>query len=295
MPNHDSSELLPVGVRTTSSCPPLALLRAWQAEALPEELVHDVAEHVGTCRICSGLLADLEQLPEPTITAAERERIRRKLPLIVPAEHKRPTWKWYSIAAAVAAVAVSAVYLTVRETRRSTETAQRIQTPLPSVIPPATPTPAPSTTAPQVQVAQLDPPLALAPGMVLRGEASSSQPTAAELDPAFSAYNSGDYPQAIALFSQLAKQYPRSGTPFLYLGVSQLLNNENNEALFNLTRAQKFVDASQRDAASWYLLAASARTKAPDTAQQAHDLCARGGRSRYSTEACELEKDLTTK
>jgi len=294
MPDQNNSELLPPDVRTSNDCPPLALLRAWQVEALPEELVHDIAAHVSTCRICSGLLADLEQLPEPTITAAERERIRRKLPLIVPAEQRRPSWKWYSAAAAVAAVAISAVFLTVRETRRSTETARQVETTPLAPTAPSAPKPV-SPAAPQVQVARLDPPLSLAPDMVLRGETTPAQPTAAQLQPAFSAYKAGDYAQAIASFSQLAKQYPRSGTPFLYLGVSQLLTNDNKNALFNLTRAEKFSDTSQRDAASWYLLAASVRTQAPEAAQQAHDLCARGDRSRYSSQACELERSLTTK
>ncbi|HEY8997801.1 MAG TPA: hypothetical protein VIM60_07875 [Edaphobacter sp.] len=294
MHDYDSSELLPSGVHVPGNCPPLPLLRAWQAGVLPEEIVHDVASHVGSCRICSGLLADLDQLPEPTLTPAERERIRRKLPFLVSEEHRRPTWKWYSVAAAVAVVAMGTVFLAVRETRRSTQTAVQVQTTPPSPAAPSAPRSI-SPAIPQVQVARLDPPLSLAPNMVLRGEASSAQPTAAQLRPAFHAYSSGDYPQAIALFSQLAKQFPRSGTPFLYLGVSQLLTNDDAEAVFNLTRAEKFADASQRDAASWYLLAASVRTQAPDAAQRAHDLCARGDRSSYSNQACELEKALTPK
>lgn len=293
MPDYDSSELLPPGVRLPGNCPPLPLLQAWQAGVLPEETVHDIASHVGTCRICSGLLADLDLLPEPTLTAAERERIRRKLPFIASEEHRRPTWKWYSAAAAVAIVSIATVFLAVRETRRS-ETAEQAQTTPPSPVAPSAPQSI-SPAIPQVQVARLDPPLSLAPDMVLRGEASSAEPTAAQLQPAFRAYSSGDYPQAIALFSQLAKQFPRSGTLFLYLGVSQLLTNDNAEAVFHLARAEKFADASQRDAASWYLLAASVRTQAPDAAQRAHDLCARGNRSSYSSQACELEKALTTK
>jgi len=116
-------------------------------------------------------------------------------------------------------------------------------------------------------------------------------PTAQQLAPAFDAYTRNDYPLATQRFSQLAKQFPRSGTPFLYLGVTQLLTNDNVNALFNLTRAEQFVSPDQKDTASWYRAIAALRTSAPNARQLLHTVCSRNG-SPYAQQACQIEQSF---
>jgi hypothetical protein len=129
----------------------------------------------------------------------------------------------------------------------------------------------------------------LSPALVLRGETDTSEPSAQQLASAFDAYSRNDYTLATQRFSQLAKQFPRSGTPFLYLGVTQLLANDNASALYNLTRAEQFVSPNQRDAASWYRAIAAQRSGAPNASQLLHAICSRNG-SAYAQQACQLEQ-----
>jgi len=284
---HDP-DILPQGVHTSPSCPPLALLRAWREEVLPADLARDVVAHTESCTVCRTLLGDLEQFPQPGITSAERNRIRQKLPFVSPPA-RTAGWRWYAIASAAAALVIAGVLLVVRQTEHPT---------VARVTPPETQQTQPETSAvtqkssaepsSNVQVAKLSPPIELSPGLVLRGEATSAEPTAQQLEPAFDAYVRSDYPLATQRFSQLAKQFPRSGTPFLYLGVTQLLTNDNANALFNLTRAEQFISPAQKDAASWYRSIAAVRTRAPNASQLLHALCGRDG-SDYAQQACQLE------
>lgn len=290
MLDFEDNDRLPHGVYALEECPPVALLRAWKEDALPDELVRDVAAHMSACAVCRTLLADLEQLPLPAITSAERDRIRRKLPVVSHAAESKTGWHWYAAASTVAALVVAGVFLTIRQAERPHEALNEMPT-TPRTIQTAPPVQTP-TSAAEVQIAKLAVPLDLSQGMTLRGGPSSIEPDAQQLTPAFRAYSSGDYTLAAQLFSQLAKRFPRSGTPFLYLGITQLLTNDDAAALFNLKRAEQFVTPAQKDAASWYRLAASARTHAPDTAELAHTLCNRNS-STFAQQACQLEKALT--
>jgi hypothetical protein len=89
--------------------------------------------------------------------------------------------------------------------------------------------------------------------------------------------------------SQLAKQFPRSGTPFLYLGITQLLMNDNTNAFFNLTRAEQFVSSVKKDTASWYRAIAAMRANDPNARQLLHTICRRNG-SPYAQQACQIEQ-----
>ena len=283
------ADTLPDGVHASPTCPPLSLLRAWKEEVLPDDLARDVASHADACALCRTLLADLEYLSQPGITSAERDRIRRKLPLVAPPV-RTVGWRWYAVASAAAALIIAGVLLVVRETRHRDVV---------HVTPPGVTSPAPEQTATvqqptsrtDLQVAKLEPPIDLSPALVLRGESSASVPTAQQLAPAFDAYTRNDYPLATQRFSQLAKQFPRSGTPFLYLGVTQLLTNDNVNALFNLTRAEQFVSPDQKDTASWYRAIAALRTSAPNARQLLHTVCSRNG-SPYAQQACQIEQSF---
>ena len=283
--HHHDPDTLPPGVLASPACPPLALLRAWREQVLPEDLARDVASHVESCSLCSTLLADLQHLQQPPITSAERNRIRHKLPLIA-SPPRTVGWRWYAVASAAAALVIAGVVLVVQQTRHPT--AVHITEPFAPAQTQAATTQRDKPAA-DIQVAKLNPPLEASPATVLRGEAAPSEPTAQQLAPAFDAYARSDYPLATQRFSQLAKRFPRSGTPFLYLGVTQLLTNDNANALFNLTRAEQFVAPAQKDAASWYRAIAAERTRAANASELLHSLCGRGG-STYAQQACQFEQ-----
>lgn len=286
-PHSHHSDTLPPGILTSPACPPLAMLRAWREEVLPADLARDVAAHVDSCSLCRTLLADLQHLPQPGITSAERNRIRHKLPLI-GSSPRRAGWRWYAVASGAAALVIAGVLLVVHQTKHPT--AAHVTEPFsPAETQAATRHPDNSTTSGDLQVAKLDPPVDLSPALVLRGETTPAEPTAQQLAAAFNAYNQSDYPLATQLFSQLANQFPFSGTPFLYLGVTQLLTNDNANALFNLTRAEQFVAPAQKDAASWYRVIAALRTGADNSTQLLHALCGRNA-SIYAQKACHLEQ-----
>ncbi len=194
-PTHtEIDESLPPGLRPTSYCPPVALLRAYQEQVLPLTLASEIAEHLQHCGLCPMLLADLEHVPQPAITADERQRIRHT----IPSPLRTPSWRWYTGVAAAAALILAAVFLVLHHpTPAPDQTAHVKQLDQPK--------PAPLTPQTHIEVAKLDPPLELAPGLALRGAAPSHQPTPDQLTPAFTAYAQSDYPLAAQLFSELAK------------------------------------------------------------------------------------------
>jgi hypothetical protein len=228
------------------------------------------------------LLTDLEDLPQPSLTSLERDRILSKLPIFVPA---KIGWSWYAVSAAAVALVIAGFFF-LRQ---------------PASVPPfrevAQSQPATSASkpaAPLIQIAKLEPPLDLSPALVLRGEASATQPTAQQLEPAFTAYTQGDYPAAEQHFRILAQQFPRSETPFLYLGVTQLLQNDSTDALPNLSRAEALArqnNGPQRNDAAWYHALAAIDQHAPDASTLLENVCFRKS-SPYSQQACQLKASI---
>jgi hypothetical protein len=295
MPDSHDSDRLPSGVYSSPTCPPLALLRAWQQQVLPADLASDVASHMESCALCPTLINNLEQFDRTGITSTEHSHIRRKLSLGAP-PNRMTGWQWYAVASAALALVVAGVLLAVRETEHPEDAhiipppffAQSVQS-SPGQPPAGTPPPAPPRDA--SQIAKLAPPPYLVSSPTLRGGLlAMPEPSAQQLAPAFDAYIRNDYSLATERFSQLAKQFPRSGTPFLYLGITQLLINNNTEALFNLTRAEQFVSSDQKDVASWYRAIAALRARAPNAAQLLQSVCERKG-SPYAQQACQFEKN----
>ena len=219
---------------------------------------------------------------QPAITPQERDRILRKLP---HASATAPAgWHWYAAAAAAFILAVAGAFLFLRQPQPNQATTQ-----------PAAQTPTPQPLAPRLQIAKLALPVGLAPGLVLRGEAPTQQPTAGQLAPAFEAYAKDDYPLAAQRFTQLADQFPRAELPFLYLGVTELLQQDNTHALTTLSRADTLAKqnhSAQKDAAAWYHALAAVAAQSPEAPTLLHTVCA-NTQSPYSQQACELEKQST--
>lgn len=280
-----SKETLPAGLRPTLPCPPLRLLLAHREGVLAEDAAAEIAGHLERCGLCRCLLADLEHgnLEPPGLSQRERDLMRRKLPIPMAADSKN--WRWYAVSGALAAVLLMCAVLALRTwPSREGQTAQTAQVVQPKPPEPAVPS---QEQQPQVEIAKLAPPLALAPGLVLRG-GPVGQPNPDQLAPSFSAYEKSDYPLAAERFDLLAKQFPRAEVPVLYLGVTQLLMHDDQAAFTSLTRASQLATSETKDAAAWYLAIAAVRTRNPEAAGLLHDLCRRP-KSAYAEQACILE------
>jgi hypothetical protein len=280
-PASEQDEALPSNLQASQHCPPLALLRAHQEGVLPDALASDVNLHIEECSLCQMLLTDLQHVPQPGITPNERDEILRKLP---QASTKVPaSWRWYAASAAAILLAVAGAFLFLRQPQANQSDQAVIQ-------------PAPTTQpiSPRLQIAKLAVPIGLAPGLALRGEAPAQQPTAAEMSPAFEAYAKDDYPLAAQRFTELADRFPRAEIPFLYLGVTQLLQQDNTHALTTLTRADSLAQqnrSDQKDAATWYHALAAVAAQSPDAPHLLRVVCA-STQSPYSQQACELGKQF---
>ena len=276
---HHNGESLPAGVYAFPSCPPLSLLRASIEELLPSEIASDVSGHIDTCLLCQMLLTDLETISPASLTPKGRERIRRNLP-VAPPPHKHD-WYWYPAALAAIALVVAGLSLLVH---LPASEAASSRAPLPQP-PAAQPEELPSA------IAKLAPVSDLSAAPAAHGASSVVQPTAQQLAPAFDAYSQSDYPLAARRFKLLADQFPRSETPFLYLGITQLLQHDNNAALRNLTRADSLArqnHGTQRNDAAWYHAFAALEAHSTDAPDLLENICTLKN-SPYSQQACELE------
>jgi hypothetical protein len=267
----------------------LALLRTWRQQVLPAALARDIATHVESCPLCLTLLDDLGRLAQPGITSAERARIRRRLPVVAP-PIRISGWHWHAIALATATLVAAATWLAIRDAKHPEEARA---TQLPFFAQPAKESANETylrTSSPIIsQIVKLAPPTNVADSLAREGSSAMPKPSPQQLATAFDAYVHGDYSLATEQFSQLAKRFPRSGLPFLYLGVTQLLIHNDSEALFNLTRAEQFVSPDQKDSAAWYHAMAALRTGASNAGELLHSLCDRK-QSPYAQQACRFEK-----
>jgi hypothetical protein len=262
------------------NCPEVGLLYSAREGILPDDKARVVTEHLAQCEVCRTLFADMESIEFGTPTAAEsmniRERITRGAPGAFESAKATPTWirkRWWVPAVAMAACAVLAVVLL----RRKSE-------------------------APPPQIAQAKPilevqleklPIHVDPGTLLatRGPGKSSQPSPKELVKALSRYQKDDYAAAAQELKTLTAKYSRDGTIRLYLGVSELFLDQNQDAAAELMAAKALNEGGRLVDSKWYLAVAELRLKQPDKALPLlHELCE--GKSTYSQRACAVESSL---
>lgn len=260
------------------ACPPLAMLRAHSESVLPSDADARVGAHLAQCTLCRMLLKDLPSFDRQPFAPTSRDRMRSTISIL---PQKSSTIPWYAISVIAAGIAVITVLLTT-ETRQQplqqiASTTQASQTLSQSNHPQS-----------NLQIVKLPPPPSSL-GLVFRGAISAREPTAAELAPAFAAYNNNHYALAAARFARLATRFPNSDIPILYLGISQLLTGNNSAALASLTQADAIARPNRKDAASWYHAAAALLTHSADASHLLHSVCDRG-HSAYTQQACSLSK-----
>ncbi len=265
------------------ACPEVGLLFSAREGILAADQAHEVEAHLAGCEVCRTLLGDLETIdfgnPTAIDAANTRDRIRRSASgAFAPAKLKREPGfrRWLVPALALAACAVLALIL-VRSFKSE-------------------PAPAPSAT----QVAQARPlpdvPLEklaihVDASALLATRGSSTTGPGTELAKALAPYQKGDYAEAAQRLGNLAQKYPQDPTVALYLGVTDLLLDRNQEGARNLENAVKLNEGARLADSQWYLGIADLRVKDALAATTVfHALCE--GNSSYRERACTIESEL---
>jgi hypothetical protein len=262
-------------------CPDVGLLYSAREGVLPDEQARLVTEHLAQCEVCRTLFADMESIEFGTPTPVEsmniRERISRSAPGAFEPTKPEKTWirkRWWVPALAMAACAVLAVVLLRQK----------------SDAPPA-PQIALSKPLPEVQLDKLPIHVDSSTLLATRGAGNASQPSPKELVKALSKYQKDDYAAAAQQLKTLAAKYSQDGTVRLYLGVSELFLDQNEDAATELMTAKTLNDDGRLADTKWYLAIAELRLKQPNQALPIlHELCE--GKSTYSQRACAVESSL---
>ncbi len=273
--------------RLRSSCPPLRLIRAAQAEALPDELQAHVTMHVAGCQACQRLREDLESLPPPLeVTQEEIGRILRRVgsepSAELPAGHspgRRILWRALLVTAACASG-----FFAFRQLRHS-------DTPPPSaevaVVAQEAPAPAWSPEAPKLE----KPDVKLTLAILTWRSGGSQQGLLSDIAPALEHYRADRFADAAAEFEALIPKYPGSVEVQFYLGVSHIFLGEFPAAIQALEQAAKTGNTQFADDISWYLGSAYQRSGRLSEARVLFSsLCS--GKGAYTARGCEAVEAL---
>jgi hypothetical protein len=272
----------------TGSCPPLNLLFAAEEDVLSVSAGSSIRTHIAGCSLCQTILAELD--PSNAALAPEadgriRARIESRVARPSALMHMSGTTRRYLFALAAILILGSLGIFSYRLVHSSTE--ERL-----AVIPYHTsPGERPLPDLAELhRIAPLAPPDDV-PALVMRGSSTAHGPTVHDLMPPFRAYNRENFAAAATGFAALAKRFPDSQIPPLYLGVSQLELSENDDAQRSLERAYYLSGPAQDDAA-WYLAIADLRLDKPQVATPLlHDLCEHDHNS-YTARACTIVRQI---
>jgi TolA-binding protein len=269
--------------------PPLEMLRAARAGALPDEAQADVETHLAESAwsraLVDGLEAGGDELALDRVSEERLwARIRKDTGTATHAGSGRRWAPWVYGGTALAASVLIAVGLT-RESGPDSSV---------SAPPAATSAPAPSaSTVPSAPVllAFSKPDIKLSAAALTWRGAPTENPFLLNLKPAVDAYRDGDYVQADARFTELSVQYPRAVEVAFFLGVTRMLRDDFAGARAPLADALAMGDAAFTDDASWFLAVAEQRSGGLAEARgRLAELCA--GSGRFKTDACAAEQQL---
>ena len=273
MPDFDATEHEFVqAVHPLPACPDPDLLIAANQGVLPPDVERSIQRHLLHCGICKTLLNDLASLEPPKLTAKQDRHIRSGIPGM-PVQNRTNRVIFAVIAAA--AILITVLWLIHRSHSRAEASSSFAAAALPANI--------------TVPLTKLDPPTEI----VSDGEwhSSASRNPAFELATAFAAYRQNKYQVAATDFSVLAQRYPENDIVFLYLGVSQLFLDQNEDALASLGRAEALAKPERQEAASWYHALAALRLQDTESKSLFEQLCSHRD-SPYSSQACAIAKQL---
>jgi hypothetical protein len=264
--------------------PPLDLLRAARAEALPDTLSDAATDHLASSAWSRALVEGADGVDTPIDLVAEDRilsRVRAKVRQEQPARRRFRVWLW---APALSAAVIVLAMLVLRRSGTSEPVALA-----PAQAPAATPSPATAAAPAPSSVFHLpfDKPEVrfTATALVLRG-AGGGPRFVDVVAPAVRAYRAGEYGTAAREFASLQPRYSNSVEVFFYLGVSRLFLGDAEGGRVALEGARRLSDDAFGPSVDWYLAIADERGGHVSEARAALDrLC--GGSSEYHDRACD--------
>jgi hypothetical protein len=261
--------------------PPIEILRAARAGALPDALQGAAASHLEQ-NSWSRALVDGAEAADASLDDAATSRLRRHVQREARADGRPRRWlAVWRPALALAAVAVVAAVIIVRRAVRPEP---------PPVADAAHETaPAPVRSAKPFRLRLDKPDVKLtATALVRRGQVGGRR-FVDEAAPALNAYRAGDYAAAAREFEALIPRYPTAVEVPFYLGVSRLFLGDVPGAIEALRSAQALGDATFSDDILWYLAVAHERAGwTAETRAELAELCR--GASAYAARSCEAAR-----
>ena len=265
--------------------PPFELLRAADADALPEPLQGAIAEHLEQSA-WSRALVEGGADADATLDADDQQRLFARIQRSSRATPAASFWRARFWIPALAAAAVLIVMVGVFR-RSGPDLDQR-------PLPPAESQVAIAQPAPVFRLPLDKPDVKLTPAaLVLRSEGRDAR-FVDDIAPALTAYRASDYSEADRRFAVLETRYPKSVEVAFYRGVSQLFLNDPRAAILSLQSARRLDDDAFAAEIGRYLAVASERAGDVARARAELDSLCRA-KSAYAPRACEAAATIPSK
>jgi TolA-binding protein len=265
--------------------PPLDLLRAADAGALPDELHDAVAASLARSPLQRQLVEDLAEV-QPELDEAGQARLLARIQAeagrgaTARAPVRRFSVSWRPVLAfAAMAVIVTAVVVRMRPGPEA------------PVTPTGTSTVAPPAATPSFVLTLDKPDVKLTAKALVRRSTGREAGFVDDIAPAMNAFRAGDYQTAAREFARVAPQYPDAEEIPFYLGVSHLFLGDAPAAITALESAQKIADETFSADVTWYLAVAHERTGDVAAARSELTVLCQGS-STYAARACDAAARL---
>ena len=237
--------------------PPLELLRAARADALPEDLQTSVSEHLAASAM-SRTLADGPGDDAPALSDDDQERLLARIMKEARTESAPPSaWRW--LRPVLVGSGIVAVASLVWMVSKRTEVGERLGPPDTQVVlalPPAAPPFLLPFEKPDVRLGMA--------ALTWRGSSPSTSDDGnqllADLKPGLDAYRRNDYAAANRELSALANRYPGTIEILFYQGVSRLFLNDYAGAIAAFDAADAVGDRTFAGDVAWFRAVAEQRS-----------------------------------
>ncbi len=234
--------------KSRSACPPVQLIRAASADALPEDMQSAVAAHISACRTCKILQSDLENIfPQQDLTPRQAERILNRVRRNTRGYAKFWPSRFFSWNAVLATAALALCAVLVWQINRQT---QRLAPSAPAAAAQLAPHAVQIPDA--LKLEKPDVKLTLA-ALTWRGGDASRDRFLKDLAPALDSYRADDFASAASQFTSLSSKYAGSVEVFFYLGISRLFLENHPAAAAALENAARLDDGTFNADVAWYL------------------------------------------
>jgi hypothetical protein len=264
--------------------PPLAMLRAAQADALPPDLQGAIADHLSASAF-SRTIADGLGDDEPALTPDAQDRLLARITKEArTAQDTGRAWGWLRpLLAGSGIVAVGAGLWLVASRIEVAEPIAPPETTVAVSLPPAAPPFLLPFEKPEVTLGMA--------ALTWRGSQGSNQ-LLADLKPGLDAYREGDYATADRALTALADRYPGTIEILFYQGVSRLFLNNLSGAIASLNAAEMVGDRTFAADVAWYRAVAEQRAgNLGDARTRLDALCREQGKG--AARACGALDQLT--